>query len=99
MQTHRVVMTVAAALLAAAAVAAQSDARRELARGVSLWDQRLAKSAIAALEAAPAPYFTGAQILIDRGEYARAIAMAERGIAVSDRFIDENLSAYQMSGK
>ena len=50
-------------------------------------------------QADPAPYFTGAQVLIDRGDYARAIAMAERGIAVSDRFIDENLSAYQMSGK
>ncbi|HEV8348454.1 MAG TPA: hypothetical protein VGQ16_17880, partial [Vicinamibacterales bacterium] len=46
-----------------------------------------------------APYFTGAQILIDRGEYDRAMALAERGVAVSDRFIDENLSAYQMSGK
>jgi len=50
-------------------------------------------------QADPAPYFTGAQILLDRGEYDRATAMAERGVAVSDRFIDENLSAYQMSGK
>jgi tetratricopeptide (TPR) repeat protein len=50
-------------------------------------------------QADPAPYFTGAQILIDRGEYDRAMALAERGVAVSDRFIDENLSAYQMSGK
>jgi tetratricopeptide (TPR) repeat protein len=50
-------------------------------------------------QADPAPYFTGAQILIDRGELDRAIAMAERGLAASDRFIDENLSAYQMSGK
>ena len=47
----------------------------------------------------PAPYFAGAQILIDRGEYDRAIAMAERGAAASDRFIDENLSAYQLTGK
>jgi hypothetical protein len=47
----------------------------------------------------PAPYFNGAQILIDRGEYDRAIAMAERGAAASDRFIDENLSAYQLTGK
>jgi hypothetical protein len=45
------------------------------------------------------PFFTGAQILIDRGEYDRAIALAERGAAASDRFIDENLSAYQMNGK
>jgi tetratricopeptide (TPR) repeat protein len=50
-------------------------------------------------QADPAPYFSGAQLLIDRGELDRAIAMAERGAAVSDRFIDENLSAYQMSGK
>ena len=28
-----------------------------------------------------------------------AIALAERGAAVSDRFVDENLSAYQMTGK
>jgi hypothetical protein len=50
-------------------------------------------------QADPAPYFTGAQILIDHGEYDRAMAMAQRGVAASDRFIDENLSAYQMAGK
>jgi tetratricopeptide (TPR) repeat protein len=50
-------------------------------------------------QADPAPYFTGAQILIDRGEFDRAIALAGRGAAASDRFIDENLSAYQMAGK
>ena len=50
-------------------------------------------------QADPAPYFTGAQLLIDRGDLDRAIATAERGIAVSDRFIAENLSAYQMTGK
>ncbi len=50
-------------------------------------------------QADPAPYFAGAQVLIDRGEYDRAMALAERGVAASDRFIDENLSAYQMSGK
>ena len=38
-------------------------------------------------------------MLIDRGDYDRAIALAERGAAASDRFIDENLSAYQMTGK
>jgi tetratricopeptide (TPR) repeat protein len=64
-----------------------------------------AASVVAAVEARanaqadPAPFFTGAQILIDRGDYDRAIAVAERGAAVSDRFIDENLSAYQMTGK
>jgi tetratricopeptide (TPR) repeat protein len=62
-------------------------------------------SIIAAVEARanaqadPSPYFTGAQLLIDRGDYDRAIALAERGATVSDRFIDENLSAYQMTGK
>jgi tetratricopeptide (TPR) repeat protein len=38
-------------------------------------------------------------MLIDRGAYAQAIAMAERGAAASDRFIEENLSAYQLTGK
>jgi hypothetical protein len=50
-------------------------------------------------QADPAPYFTGAQILLDRGEYDRAIAFAERGRAASDRFVGENLSAYQLTGK
>jgi tetratricopeptide (TPR) repeat protein len=50
-------------------------------------------------QADAAPYFTGAQILLDRGEYDRAIELAERGAAASDRFIDENLSAYKMTGK
>ena len=58
-----------------------------------------AVDARAQAQADPAPYFTGAQILIDRGEYDRAIALAERGAAASDTFIDENLSAYQLSGK
>lgn len=50
-------------------------------------------------QADPSPYFTGAQILIDRGEYDTAIGWAERGARASDLFIDENLSAYQMTGK
>ena len=58
-----------------------------------------AVDARAAAQADPAPLFTGAQLLIDRGEYDRAVAMAERGRTASDRFIDENVSAYQMSGK
>ena len=58
-----------------------------------------AVDARARAQADPAPYFAGAQILIDRGAYDRAIALAERGAAASDRFIDENLSAYQLSGK
>src|SRR6185436_9058830 len=39
-------------------------------------------------QADPAPYFTGAQILLDHGELDRAIAMAERGATASDHFID-----------
>jgi thiol-disulfide isomerase/thioredoxin len=58
-----------------------------------------AVEARAKAQADPAPYFTGAQMLIDRGDYDKAIALAQRGAAVSDRFIDENLSAYQMTGK
>ena len=58
-----------------------------------------AVEARAKAQADPAPFFTGAQILIDRGDYDRAIVIAERGATVSDRFIDENLSAYQMTGK
>jgi peroxiredoxin/tetratricopeptide (TPR) repeat protein len=58
-----------------------------------------AVDARAKAQADPAPFFTGAQILIDRGEFDQAIAMAERGARVSDHFIDENLSAYQMTGK
>jgi len=58
-----------------------------------------AVEARAKAQADPSPYFTGAQMLIDRGAYAQAIAMAERGAAVSDHFIEENLSAYQLTGK
>lgn len=58
-----------------------------------------AVEARAKAQADPAPYFTGAQILTEHGAYDQAIAFAERGAAASDRFIDENLSAYQMSGK
>jgi tetratricopeptide (TPR) repeat protein len=58
-----------------------------------------AVEARAKAQADPAPFFTGAQMLIERGEYDRAIALAERGASASDRFISENLSAYLMSGK
>jgi hypothetical protein len=58
-----------------------------------------AVDARAQAQADPSPYFTGAQILIDRGELDRAITLAERGAVASDTFIDENLSAYQLSGK
>jgi thiol-disulfide isomerase/thioredoxin len=58
-----------------------------------------AVDARAKAQADPAPYFTGAQLLIDHGDYDKAIALAGRGAVVSDRFVDENLSAYQMTGK
>jgi len=58
-----------------------------------------ALEARAKAQADPAPYFVAAQILIDRGEYDRAITIAGRGAAVSDTFIDENLSAYMLPGK
>jgi hypothetical protein len=50
-------------------------------------------------QADPTPYFAGAQALIDRGAYDVAIALAERGVAAAERFVAENLSAYQMAGK
>jgi thiol-disulfide isomerase/thioredoxin len=62
-------------------------------------DIAAAVEARAKAQADSAPYFTGAQLLIDHGDYDKAIALAERGATVSDRFVDENLSAYQMSGK
>jgi hypothetical protein len=58
-----------------------------------------AVEARARAQADPAPFFAGAQILIDRGEYDQAITLAQRGATVSDRFIDENLSAYMLPGK
>ena len=45
------------------------------------------------------PYFAGAQVLIDRGEYNNAITLAEHGVPVAERFIQENLGAFQMEGK
>ncbi len=81
------------AKLQAAGSDPRSASASDLAPLVAAIDER------AKAQADPSPYFTGAQILIDRGNYDRAIAMAERGAAASDRFIDENLSAYQMSGK
>ena len=48
-------------VLAAAAPAAQTTAREPLARGRALWDQRLSKSAMAALEAAARDRSTAAE--------------------------------------
>jgi hypothetical protein len=79
------------------ALDARIDAYRNPA--ASVVDIEAAIEARAKAQADPAPYFTGAQILLDRGEYGRAIALAERGQAASDRFVGENLSAYQMAGK
>src|SRR5215510_16286238 len=50
-----------AALLAPAAGASAQTAREQLARGQALWDQRLSKSAIAALEAAARDRATAAE--------------------------------------
>jgi thiol-disulfide isomerase/thioredoxin len=58
-----------------------------------------AVQARAKAQADPAPYFTGANLLLQRGEIDKAIAMAQQGVTASNHFIDENLSAYQMAGK
>jgi len=76
-----------------------SDLDAKLQAATTVDDVQAAVDARAKAQADPAPYFTGAQMLIDRGAYAQAIAMAERGAAASDRFIEENLSAYQLTGK
>ena len=73
------------------------DAR--IASAATVPDLLAAVDARANAQADPAPFFAGAQALIDRRDYDRAIAMAERGAVVSDHFIDENLSAYQLTGK
>jgi thiol-disulfide isomerase/thioredoxin len=77
------------------------DARLEAARGADVPIATFEKAfeSRAEAQADPAPYFAAAQMLIDRGDYDRAIALASRGARASDRFIDENLSAYLMAGK
>ena len=50
-------------------------------------------------QADPAPYFAGAQIAIEHGQYKEGVRLAEQGVDAANRFIDENFSAYQMSGK
>src|SRR4029079_7644451 len=45
-------------------------------------DVLAAVDARAKAQADPAPYFAGAQILIDRGEYDRAMTLAQRGAEV-----------------
>jgi tetratricopeptide (TPR) repeat protein len=77
---------------------ARIDALRNAA-GASAGDVAAAIEARAKAQADPAPFFTGAQIFTDRGLYDRAIELAEQGAKASDRFIDENLDAHQMSGK
>lgn len=47
----------------------------------------------------PAPIFAAAQKQLEAGEYDRAIETANKGAEVSDRFVAENFSAYQMPGK
>lgn len=52
-----------------------------------------------AAQADPAPYFTAAQILLDRRDVDRAMELAHKGVAAAERFIAENDGAYKMSGK
>ncbi len=75
------------------------DAERSAAKDTPIDALERTIEARTRVQADAAPYFAGSQILIDRGQYDRAIAWAERGARASDRFIDENISAYQMSGK
>lgn len=50
-------------------------------------------------QADPAPYFAAAPIAIEHGQYDVGVKLAEQGVDAANRFIDENLSAYQMEGK
>jgi hypothetical protein len=50
-------------------------------------------------QADAAPYFAAAQIANKHGQYDAAVDLANRGVAANERFVDENLSAYQMEGK
>jgi hypothetical protein len=59
----------------------------------ALVDQRLKA------QADPAPYFVAAQIGIEHGQYDRGVKLAGQGVDAANRFIEENLGAYQMAGK
>jgi tetratricopeptide (TPR) repeat protein len=50
-------------------------------------------------QADPTPFFTAAQIMLERRDYARAADLARRAVPVAERFISENESAYGMEGK
>ncbi|HKB09118.1 MAG TPA: TlpA disulfide reductase family protein [Vicinamibacterales bacterium] len=78
------------------------DAKLDALRGAANAKPADISAAVAARAKAQAdaqPYFVGADILNAFTEYDKAIEMAEQGSKVSDRFIDENLSAYQLPGK
>ena len=75
------------------------DAQRSAGKDAPIEALEQAIEARVRVQADAAPYFTGSQILIDRAQYDQAIVWAGRGAAASDHFIDENVSAYQMSGK
>jgi len=47
----------------------------------------------------PAPLFAEAQRLLEAGDYDGAVQAANKAADTSDRFVAENLSAYQMPGK
>src|SRR5262245_764055 len=51
------------------------------------------------VQADAAPYFAAAQIANEYGQYDFAVDLAERGVAANERFVNANLSAYQMQGK
>src|SRR5262245_61377695 len=61
MQTLRVFTVFGVLVAASAAIGAQTTAREQLARGRALWDQRLSKSAVAALEVAARNRATAAE--------------------------------------
>jgi hypothetical protein len=76
-----------------AQIARFREAQAPLGELEALLDRRAAR------QADPNPFFTAAQIALDRGDFARAEAFASRGAAAAERFIAENESAYRMDGK
>ena len=58
---YKAFMVATAVTLTMAGALAQTPAREQLARGIAAWDQRLAKSAITALEAAARDRSTAAE--------------------------------------
>ena len=76
-----------------AALEAWRTSNRPVAELEALFEERTR------LQADPAPYFSVAQMLLERREFARATDLATRGEYAATRFIDENEGAYKMAGK